>query len=220
MNIRISLGVLGLVLAQDAFADRPSCQPVALREADRVDLNAEVGRLVPTELDLGSIFSCKSDGARFASVDTFPVTSPDGAEFWVGVECWQGKRRSTAWECSVQAMRGVRVDRPSGPSPVKVVISPNADPSVAQKLTSRALALLGSPGKLPGCHAGGDKSPKTHKEVVADFEDSLGPYHYDQAAGTFTLSRGLLSITFWLPVGGDEGPRIDCWSVEDIVVTS
>jgi hypothetical protein len=120
----------------------------------------------------------------------------------------------------VQAIRGIRIDRPSGPSPVKVALSSNADPSFARKAISQALALLENPGKMPVCGIDGSHHSMSHKQAMADFQNSLGPYQYEQAAGTFILSRGSLRITFWLPVGEDGAPRIDCWSREDVVVTS
>jgi hypothetical protein len=220
MNARLVLGLLGLLLARDALAERPWCRPIEMRAADRESFESLVRERVPTALDHDSFHSCDADEARFATIETVPLPSPDGAEFWAWVECWREKREAGNWECSVEAVRGFRLERKRGSSDSKVAISVRDDARLARKLTSQALALLEGPGKVKACIDDGRHPPMTGKEVRAEFADALGPYRFEQSAGSFTLSRGLISVLFSMPTNEAGSPRVDCWNPVEVLVTS
>jgi hypothetical protein len=215
MITRAVLVFLGL-LSGKAYADS-TCLKEGLPVDARLGFEAAARNLAPPALDYRSLESCVTEKIRFASIDTLPLYSPDGTEFWTAIECWTGKREVAGWTCRAEAIRGFRFVRASDSRAIKVALSPGADSKFARKWVPKVMALMESGGEASACDTSG--SPMALRELLSDLDDGTGVYRFEKFAGPFKLGRGLLDVTVNTPLDPDGAPLIYCWWREYVVVT-
>jgi hypothetical protein len=212
--VRALLIFVALMAARDSLAFE--CRRRLLSEDEQRTLETYVLKMTGIAANPNSIRACRNWDV--VELQTVRAPQPEGTERMSWLQCSRmSRRRPEPWHCVEHPQRGFRAD--TFPGELGVWIAMNGPMTLADARHDVAVGfeLLGRDGEVPPC-AWLKEKPRTFKSLREQINGGDGVVILSREPGQFSLYMGDVIVSF--AHDARARARVECWSFEEIVVTS
>jgi hypothetical protein len=212
--LRALLILMGLMAARDSLAFE--CRRRLLSDEEQRTLEPYVFKLTGIAVNANSIRACRNWSV--VEAETVRAPQPDGTERMSWLQCTPMRKSwPEPWHCVEHPQRGFRADTFPGELGVWIAMNGPMKLADAHQDVSEGFELLGRDGEVPPC-AWQVGKPRTFSSLRAEIKGGDGVVILSRAPDQFSLQVGYVIVSFARVARVQV--RAECWSMEEIVVTS
>jgi hypothetical protein len=212
--VRALLVLIASIAARDSLAFE--CRRRLLSDEEQRTLEAYVLQATGIAADRTSIRACRNWWV--VELETVRAPQRDGTERRSFLQCNRMRKPwPEPWHCVEHPQQGFRTDTFPGELGVWIAMEGPMKLDDARRDVATGFELLAHDGEVPSCE-GEPGKPRTFRSLRAEIIGGDGVVILSRAPDSFSLQVGYVIVSFARVAQGQA--RAECWSMEEIVVTS